>query len=156
MNLTEADLEFVRLVLNGSVSLKKVALNYPVRRKTMVAAAILAGAEVQDSDLHDGTRSLYGSLLEELVREPGVPAGGWGHNPWPSWYSSCSFHYLVDRSRDYGFHEGGYRGASGVTFVGNAQLTELINENPEYKAFCKATYKSALTSLLRRRAERGW
>ncbi|HET6747048.1 MAG TPA: hypothetical protein VFH06_03015 [Candidatus Saccharimonadales bacterium] len=155
VELTAADLETTRPVLEGSVSLKEVAINYSGRRKTIVAAAILAGAEVPDSDLHDGSRSLYGFLLEQLVREPGVPEGGWGKGPWPSWYDSSSSFSLVDRSRRYGFHTGGYRGASGVMFVGNPQLTELVNEKPEYATFCKAAYQSARAALLKRRAERG-
>jgi hypothetical protein len=136
---TANDLEAVRQVLAGNVSLAEAARTYSPRQSALLAVTILTAANAQFT-----YKGEYGQLLEEIARLPGVPQEGFDrYKPKPDWYVLKSFTRLVAISKRLGLFSTRDRAGNDLRLVPQPRLQALLGEHPDYREFACSVYEQA-------------
>lgn len=149
MNLEEDDLRAVRWVLEGHVSLARVAREYSMRRSAAVAVTLLIAS--------DRTvfrkRGDFGRSMRLLVVESGVPVGGWPEDQeWPEWYSTKRVYGdVVGYSKKLGLH----KNEAGVVYINPDGTLHDLLKNKAYRRHARNLYATVFRPLFRRAQKRG-
>lgn len=151
VKITAADLAAIRPVLTKDFDIARVGPEYSIRHMTLVAATILQGAGMQNRRIiWPGD---YGLLLWHLVVAPAMPPNAMLYAPasksWPEWRHKISKDKLVERSRDYGFHESTDNSGRSLKFSPHPALAKLLQEDSVFPERCQAWFEAADAMLKR-------
>lgn len=139
MHISSEDLEAVRQVLSGKVSLGEVQDSYSPHHKTLVGVTIVIAGDDPTALAQKGT---YGSLLENLASKRCTPR---------AYIHAGSGYDLIRRSHLLNLHRTTDRAGNNLSVAQDTPLSELLQENAAYQERAHEWYRSALERV---RAER--
>lgn len=155
MDIAPTDLDAVRRVFTGEMSLADAARHYTVRQSTLVGVAIL-----QASGWTSAYKGEFGRLLEVLCQ------GSVGTEDWrlqgveetdEDFYRRIFFHKdryaLIGASHRLGLHNSVRHGGDNLYLIPHAQLETLINENPRFRPWARSVFDLARTQLVEEREQ---
>jgi hypothetical protein len=145
MSLKPADIDYVRRVLSGEMTLKELALETS-RRKVVAAVAILYASDCA-ADLA-ARRSTFSELLYELTVRPGLEEAPRRHENISTWDIRDK---LVPLSRQNGLHFSRDRRGNGVYLPRQPLFDALFREDERFRLAARGFFATAMATINDRR-----
>jgi hypothetical protein len=148
MSLKVTDIEYVREVLSGEVTLKELASDTS-RRKVVTAVAILYASDSAAAELA-ARRTAFCELLYELTIRPGLEEADKPrrHEAISTWDIQDK---LVPLSRRNGLHSSCEQGDSGVYLPQQPLLEALFREDERFRVTARDLFAAAMATINDRR-----
>jgi len=147
MSLKATDMDHVRQILSGEVTLKELALETS-RRKVVAAVAILYASDCA-SELA-ARRSAFCELLYELTVRPGLEEADK-----PRRYETISTWDVRDKliplSRQNGLHSSNDRSGSGIYLPRQPLFEALFREDERFRVAAREFFAAAMATINDRR-----
>lgn len=140
MNLSDSDINAVRRVLKGEVSIAESAETFSVPQIMLVGVTALLA--VDKTHVAKNEHGGYGKLLHEIAVMPGNPKD-WSYSE----RHRKAHQALLNQSRAHGIHTTQDRGGNNLSITPVPDLLALLDEDPSYRQVARGWYQSAVARI---------